>query len=74
MLELRDVFRRIGLKATGKRETLEGLIKGPYPAVAHLNGNLFDVPADTLEQNPNPAGPEAASARKRLQTVLDSIQ
>lgn len=49
MLELRDIFRRIGLKATGKRETLEGLIKGPYPAVAHLNGNLFDVPADTLE-------------------------
>lgn len=41
MLELRDVFRRIGLKATGKRETLEGLIKVPYPAVAHLNGNHF---------------------------------
>jgi arylsulfatase A len=38
------------------------------------NGNLFDVPADTLEKNPNPAGPEAASARKRLQAVLDSIQ
>jgi len=41
MLELRDVFRRIGLKATGKRETLEGLIKGPYPAVAHLGGDHF---------------------------------
>jgi arylsulfatase A-like enzyme len=37
-------------------------------------GNLFDVPADTLEQNPNPSGPEAASARKRLQAVLDSIK
>lgn len=38
------------------------------------NGDLFDVPADTLEKNPNPPGPEAASARKRLQTVLDSIK
>jgi len=38
------------------------------------NGDLFDVPSDTLEQNPNPSGPEAASARKRLQAVLDSIQ
>jgi arylsulfatase A len=38
------------------------------------NGDLFDVPADTLEKNPNPTGPEAASARKRLQAVLDSIQ
>jgi arylsulfatase A-like enzyme len=40
----------------------------------YVNGNLFDVPADTLERNPNPSGQEAASARKRLQAVLDSIQ
>jgi arylsulfatase A len=38
------------------------------------NGSLFDVPADTLEKNPNPPGPETASARKRLQAVLDSIK
>jgi arylsulfatase A len=38
------------------------------------NGNLFDVPADTLEKNPNPVGPEAVSARKRLQAVLNSIK
>jgi arylsulfatase A-like enzyme len=38
------------------------------------NGDLFDVPADTLEQNPNPSGLEAAAARKRLQAILDSIQ
>ena len=38
------------------------------------NGDLFDVPADTLEKNPNPVSREAASARKRLQAVLDSIQ
>jgi arylsulfatase A len=38
------------------------------------NGDLFDVPADTLEKNPNPPGPEAALARKRLQAVLNSIQ
>ena len=38
------------------------------------NGDLFDVPADTLEQEPNPSGQEAASARKRLQTVLNSIK
>ncbi len=38
------------------------------------NGDLFDVLADTLERNPNPDGPEAASARKRLQAVLDSIK
>ena len=38
------------------------------------NGDLFDVPADTLEKNPNPSGSEAASARKRLQAVLDSIK
>jgi hypothetical protein len=41
MLELRGVFKRIGLKTIGKRETLEGLIKGPYPAVAHLTGDHF---------------------------------
>ena len=38
------------------------------------NGDLFDVPADTLEENPSPDGPEAISARRRLQTVLDSIK
>ena len=38
------------------------------------NGDLFDVPADTLEKNPNPTGPEAALARKRLQAVLNSIK
>jgi len=37
------------------------------------SGDLYDVPADTLEKNPNPAGPEAAEARKRLQKVLGSI-
>ena len=35
------------------------------------DGNLFDVPADVLEQNPNPAGAEADAARARLQNVLD---
>jgi len=39
----------------------------------YANGDLYDVPADTLEQNPNPPGPEALAARKRLQAVLDSI-
>jgi arylsulfatase A len=37
-------------------------------------GNLYDVPADTLEQNPNPRGPDAATARRRLQAALDSIK
>ncbi|MHC4804678.1 MAG: hypothetical protein ACYTBX_00250, partial [Planctomycetota bacterium] len=37
-------------------------------------GNLYDVAADTLEENPNPAGSEAASARKRLQAALDSMK
>jgi arylsulfatase A len=39
----------------------------------YANGDLYDVPADTLEQNPNPAGPEAAEARTRLQAILHSI-
>ncbi len=38
------------------------------------NGNLFDIPSDVLEKNPNPPGPDAASARRRLQAVLDSIE
>jgi arylsulfatase A len=38
------------------------------------NGELYDVPADTLERNPNPSGPEAVAARRRLQAVLDSIK
>ena len=38
------------------------------------NGDLHDIAADTLEQNPNPVGREAAEARKRLQAVLNSIE
>jgi len=37
-------------------------------------GNLYDVPADPLEQNPNPGSDQAAAARARLQTVLDSMK
>ncbi len=40
----------------------------------YVTSNLYDVRADVLEQNPNPAGPEAAAAGKRLQTVLDSVR
>jgi hypothetical protein len=40
----------------------------------YADGELYDVPADTLEQNPNPSDPEAVAARKRLQAVLDSIK
>jgi arylsulfatase A len=36
-------------------------------------GNLYDLAADTLEQDPNPSGPEAAAAGRRLQAVLDSM-
>ena len=39
----------------------------------YSNGELYDVPADMLEQNPNPSGPEATEARERLQAVLDSM-
>ncbi len=39
----------------------------------YASGELYDVPADTLEKNPNPSGPEAAEAGKRLQAVLDSM-
>ncbi|MBN2313286.1 MAG: sulfatase-like hydrolase/transferase [Sedimentisphaerales bacterium] len=39
----------------------------------YANGDLYDVRADVLEKNPNPAGPEAIAARERLQKVLDSI-
>jgi len=39
----------------------------------YADGNLYNVSADTLEQNPNPAGPEAAEARIRLQAILRSI-
>jgi len=41
MLELREVFRRIGLNAVGKRETSEGLVRGPFPSIAHLGGDHF---------------------------------
>jgi len=40
-------------------------------------GQLFDVPADPLEQNPigpGQGGPEAEAARIRLQAVLDAMQ
>jgi arylsulfatase A-like enzyme len=40
----------------------------------YTNSDLYDVPADTLEQNPNPSGPEAMAARKRLEGVLDSVK
>ena len=40
----------------------------------YADGKLYDVPADTLEQNPNPSGPEALAARKRLESVLDSVK
>jgi arylsulfatase A-like enzyme len=40
----------------------------------YANGELYDVQADVLEQNPNPTGPEVAEARKRLQAVLDSMK
>ncbi|MHC4679079.1 MAG: sulfatase-like hydrolase/transferase, partial [Planctomycetota bacterium] len=40
----------------------------------YANGNLYDIPTDTLEQSPNPAGAQAVEARKRLQAVLDSIK
>jgi len=39
----------------------------------YADGDLYDVPADTFEQSPNPSGPEAVAARKRLEGVLDSI-
>jgi len=41
MLQLRNVFRQIGLEAIGRRETLEGLIRGPLPFIAHLDGDHF---------------------------------
>jgi arylsulfatase A len=37
-------------------------------------GRLYDVPADPLEENPDPGGDEAAAARARLQTVLDTMK
>jgi len=40
----------------------------------YADGELYDMLADTLEQNPNPPGSEAVAARKRLQAVLDSIK
>ena len=40
----------------------------------YAGGELYDLRADRLEQNPNPAGPEATKARERLQTILDSIK
>ena len=39
----------------------------------YANGDLYDIMSDVLEQNPNPAGSEAAEARRRLQRILDSI-
>ena len=46
---------------------------GKYPRA----GKLFDVSADVLEENPigpGAGGKEAAVARKKLQTVLDSMK
>jgi arylsulfatase A len=40
----------------------------------YANGDLYDIMSDVLEQDPNPAGSEAAEARRRLQRVLDSIK
>lgn len=40
----------------------------------YASGDLYDVRADVLEQNPNPTGPGAVEARERLQAVLDSIK
>jgi arylsulfatase A len=43
----------------------------------YANGELFEVQNDVLEQNPIKAGRggrKAAAARKRLQTVLDSMK
>jgi arylsulfatase A len=38
-------------------------------------GDLFDVPADVLEENPVPPGdPEADAARAKLQAALDQMQ
>lgn len=39
----------------------------------YANGELYDLAADGLEESANPAGEEAAAARRRLQSVLDSI-
>lgn len=41
MLDLRKVFKEIGLKAIGKRETLRGLVGCSFPAIAHLGGDHF---------------------------------
>jgi len=40
----------------------------------YAKGDLYDITADVLEQNPNPVGREAAEAQERLQAVLDSIK
>jgi len=37
MLELRNTLKRIGLKATGKRQTTAQLAQGPFPVIAHLS-------------------------------------
>jgi arylsulfatase A len=40
----------------------------------YMNGNLYDVPADLLEEHPLEGNsPEAKAARARLQEVLDSM-
>jgi len=43
----------------------------------HGDGKLFDMQADSFEKSPVAAGsetPEAATARKRLQVVLDKLR
>ncbi len=40
----------------------------------YASGDLYDIRADVLEKNPNPAGSEAVAARGRLQKILNSIK
>lgn len=41
MLELHDVLKKIGLKSTGHRETVDGLSKFSCPFIAHVGGDHF---------------------------------
>jgi arylsulfatase A len=66
------IFCHYGPKWLGRKEAVRFVRDKRWKL--YDNGNLFDVPADTLEQNPNPSDPEATSARKQLQAVLNSIK
>jgi len=60
----------------GGRWVLKIFARGKKYKLYHT-GELFDVQADPLEENPiqpGQGGPEAAAARKRLQLVLDSMK